>query len=97
MRRMFFGLVLCGLWVMVPAWATEVSPKGAKPLAEADIAQRMAKRGAELERLQQDVAAQESKSREADQKMQQQDKTIAELQRQLRELKGASAASRGQP
>jgi len=91
MRQTLFGLGLCALVVMVPGWAADAG-KGAKAPSP-DIEQRISKRRVELEGLQHDVAAQEAKSKQDDQKMQAQDKTIADLQRQLKELKAPPAGS----
>ncbi|SFS03110.1 hypothetical protein SAMN05216570_1683 [Dyella sp. OK004] len=92
MRQMWFGLGLCALVVMVPGWAADAG-NGAKAVPAAGIEQRISKQRAELEGLQHDVAAQEAKSKQADQKMQEQDKTIADLQRQLKEVKAAPTGS----
>lgn len=91
MRQTWFGLGLCALVVMAPGWAADAG-KGAKAPASG-LEQRISKQSAEVERLQHDVAAQETKSKQDDQKMQEQDKAIADLQRQLKELKAAPTGS----
>jgi peptidoglycan hydrolase CwlO-like protein len=90
MRRVLSGLALCAVIAVAPAWAASQGEGAGAP--KAGVEREVAHKSAEVERLQRDVDAQEAKSRDADQKMQQQDQAIAELQRQLKALKGAGAA-----
>lgn len=88
MRR-YAWIVALSAAAAMPAWA-DAGGQGAKaPAAE----KRVVGKSAEVERLQRDVAAQEAKSREADRKMEEQDRAIADLRRQLEQLKGARAGS----
>lgn len=48
----------------------------------------------EVRQLQQDVATQESASRQASERLQQQDRTIAELQKQLQDIQAKPATDR---
>jgi septal ring factor EnvC (AmiA/AmiB activator) len=74
----------------LPVHAANLSPAPRIP----DESQRLAKHQAELLRLQRDVARQEADSARAGARLQQQDKTIAELQRQLQALEAASPSAR---
>lgn len=56
------------------------------------IRQRLKQDRVEVRRLQQDVARQESDSQRASRRLQQQDQTISELRRQLRELQARPVA-----
>ncbi|HEY0198511.1 MAG TPA: hypothetical protein VGC19_08235 [Rhodanobacter sp.] len=58
----------------------------------AEVHRRAAKHEAEVRQLQQDVARQESASKQASDRLQQQDRTIAELQKQLQEVHARPAA-----
>jgi septal ring factor EnvC (AmiA/AmiB activator) len=55
--------------------------------------QRLVRHQAEVKRLEQDVARQESDSKQASERLQQQDQAIADLQRQLQALHAGSAAA----
>jgi hypothetical protein len=78
------------------AQAEQARPR-AQPAGARDAARRLdrdiAARKAEVARLRQGVAQQESRSREAATRLQQQDRDIAELKRQLQALKAAPAAA----
>ena len=71
------------------AWAAAGNPlpypaSGPAPAqASAQARQRLAQHQAEVRRLEQDVARQESDSKRASERLQQQDQAIADLQRQL--------------
>lgn len=54
-------------------------------------------KSAEVTKLKQEVAAQEDKGRQADKRLQQQDQTIADLQRQLKEVRAAPASQAKHP
>ena len=75
----------------LPAWAADGGQEVHAPPAGAG--QRVASKSAEVARLEQDVAAEEARSHEADRKMEEQDRAIADLRRQLEQLKGSRAAS----
>jgi septal ring factor EnvC (AmiA/AmiB activator) len=55
--------------------------------------QRVAQHQAEVKRLEQDVARQESDSKQASERLQQQDQAIADLQKQLDALRAKPPAS----
>ncbi len=59
--------------------------------------QKAEAKSAEVARLKHDVAAEEDKGRQADQRLQEQDKAIADLQKQLNEVKAAPAAQARHP
>ena len=92
MRWLALAVLLAAapLWARVQQPATVATPvaKAARKNAAAVTRQRT-----EVQRLQQDVAAQESGSRAAAQRLKQQDAEIAELQRQLQAAQQAGAAS----
>nr|WP_244754131.1 BREX-1 system adenine-specific DNA-methyltransferase PglX [Rhodanobacter sp. B2A1Ga4] len=83
-------LVLAGFVIVSTAWAGDrakslpVTPALAKPLSTAR--QQLASSQAEVEQLEQDLGRQESDSRRASERLQQQDQAIAELHKQLDEL-----------
>jgi chromosome segregation ATPase len=52
----------------------------------------VARSQAEIQRLERDLASQESHSKQASKRLQQQDQAIAELQKQLHELQARSPA-----
>ncbi|GLQ46365.1 hypothetical protein GCM10007862_14160 [Dyella lipolytica] len=80
--------VLAGaLLVSATAWA---DPPSAGPQAVSNVNQRVVKSQAEVEHLQKDVGQQESASRQAAERLQQQDRTIAELREQLKAAQEAS-------
>ncbi|RDD83418.1 hypothetical protein DVJ77_02215 [Dyella tabacisoli] len=87
------GLVF-GLCVVGAAWADGAS-KPVSSAKQAKIEQQLAQRNAEIEQLRQDVKVQEAKSRETDQRLQQQDRTMADLRKQLSALNAAPDAGQG--
>lgn len=87
-RRLRLGL--CVAIAALPAWAAAGQQQSA-PKAEAE--QRVTSKNAEVQRLQHDVASQEVKTEQADRKMEEQDRAIADLRRQLEALKSAKATA----
>ncbi|MGO4699972.1 hypothetical protein [Dyella sp. 2RAB6] len=86
------SLALCIATVAMPAWAGQQLGAAAPAAApKADAEHRVASKSAEVQRLQHDVASQEAQSEQADRKMEQQDRAIADLQHQLEALKTAKA------
>ncbi|HWU77929.1 MAG TPA: hypothetical protein VN043_15630 [Rhodanobacter sp.] len=93
-------LVTC-IVLAAPAWAedvpppsTSVSAAAAVPEAARELPQvhrRLRHDQIQVKRLQRDVAKQESDSRRASERLQQQDRAIAELQRQLRQVQANQA------
>ncbi len=81
------SLLVAAAW---PVHAANLPPVARHP----DEARQLARHRAEVLRLQRDVARQEADSTRAGARLQQQDKTIAELQRQLRALEAASSSAR---
>ncbi len=82
------------LLVSISAWATGVDDAKPKPhrhhharTSAADVQRRVTRHEAEVQQLQQDVARQESASKQASERLQQQDQAIAELQKQLHEVR----------
>ena len=90
MRRIV-PTVVCCLLVSASAWAgpqTSGTPVSATSVK--GVSQRVAQNQAEVERLQKDVGQQESASREAAERLQQQDRAIAQLRQQLKAAEEAS-------
>jgi TolA-binding protein len=87
---------LIGLVVTSAAWAGngQPAPKPADPAASPlpAVHQRVVRKRAEVQRLERALATQESHSKQASQRLQQQDQAIAELQKQLQELQAGTAA-----
>jgi septal ring factor EnvC (AmiA/AmiB activator) len=90
------ALVLVGsLWVSSVAWADPPSGNTATSPATVHLNQRIAQHQAEVDHLQKDVGAQESTSQQAAERLQQQDRTIEELRRQLKAAQDAAKPSAG--
>jgi peptidoglycan hydrolase CwlO-like protein len=68
------------------------SPKAAQPSLP-EVRQRLAQHQAQISQLQQDVSRQESDSKQASERLQQQDRTITELQQQLQALRAKPASN----
>ncbi len=89
-------IVIAGFVLASAAWAGDrakpspAAPAPAKLLSTAQ--QRLAGSQAEVARLKQHLGRQESDSRRASERLQQQDQTIAELQQQLHELQAQAAS-----
>ena len=94
MRRGLSWLALAGLLAVAPLWARTQQPAAA-PVSKAVHASTaaVARQRAEVQHLRQDVAAQESGSRAAAERLKRQDAEIAELQRQLQAAQQAGAAA----
>jgi septal ring factor EnvC (AmiA/AmiB activator) len=96
MHRPSLLLALCLLAPPVLATGTQAA---ARPAATGDRAaagrldRQLAQGKAEVAKLQQGVARQESQSRQSAARLQQQDQTIAELERQLQALKAAPGST----
>lgn len=90
MRRVHW-LALAAMLAAAPLWASTRPPAAAADPARADAA--VARQRAEVQRLQHAVAAQESGSRAAAERLDKKDAEIAELQQQLRAAQPAGAAS----
>jgi septal ring factor EnvC (AmiA/AmiB activator) len=73
-------------WADPPSGTTSTSP------AVAHLNQRIARHQAEVDHLQKDVGQQESASQQAAERLQQQDRTIAELRQQLKATQNATKA-----
>lgn len=93
-------LCVAALAVSSVAWAGNDRPVqlGGTPPATASSLVQQVDRGVainkrEIKQLKDDMAQQESSSQQAAERLRQQDQTIAELQRQLRELGGAPATA----
>lgn len=99
MRRLscLFALGLLAAPVLAAGAQADQAKALAQPARPHDGAHRLdgdiAARKAEVTRLRQGVAQQESQSREAATRLQQRDRDIAELKRQLQALKGAPPAT----
>ena len=91
----FVGVV--GLALASTAWAGsgQSGPPQAGQMTTSlpPVGQRLVRNQAEVKRLEQDVARQESDSKRASERLQQQDQAIAELQKQLQELRATPAAA----
>jgi septal ring factor EnvC (AmiA/AmiB activator) len=82
-------LLAGSLLVSAAAWA---DPQSVSSQAINKVNQRVAKNQAEVEHLQKDIGQQESASQQAAERLQQQDRTIAELRQQLKAAQEASKA-----
>jgi uncharacterized protein HemX len=91
----FVGAV--GLALVSTAWAGSglagPAPAGQTAASLPQARQQVARNQAEVKRLEQDVARRESDSKHASERLQQQDQAIAELQKQLQELRAKPAAA----
>jgi uncharacterized small protein (DUF1192 family) len=94
-------VLISGLLLSVAASASDIDG-AAKPVVHhhhrhamsvAELQRQVAMHQAEVQKLQLDVGAQELASRQASDKLQQQDRTIAELQKQLQEVQARPAAN----
>ena len=90
MKLLLSGLVCCALVSALPARAAEAEkvPAG-KSDQQVKLDQAIAQQQAEVHQLQGDVAREESRTHDADEKLKQQDQAIADLKRQLEALKAA--------
>ncbi len=88
--RKFAWMLAVSAMVAAPGW-TVAAEQGAKA-PHGGPGPNLSSKNAEVVRLQRDVTSEEAKSREADRKMEEQDRAIADLRRQLEELKGSRAA-----
>jgi septal ring factor EnvC (AmiA/AmiB activator) len=92
MKVVLSGLV-CGVLAFAsPAWAGQV-PASSSGGQAGQMDQAITKQQARVKQLQDDVGKEESKTHQADDKLKQQDKAIADLQRQLDALKAAPQGS----
>lgn len=91
MQRVALVVVGC-LWVSSAAWADPPSSTAAGSAQTAHLNQRIAQHQAEVDHLQKDVGQQESASQQAADRLQQQDRTIAELREQLKAAQDAAKA-----
>lgn len=89
-------IVTIGFMAVSTAWAggQVESPSAASAAVKpaAAIQQQLASHQAEVKRLEQDLGRQESDSKRASERLQQQDRAIVELQRQLHELQAEPAS-----
>jgi len=81
-------VVVAGFVTVSAAWASDraASLPAAPAKSLSTTRQQLANSQAEVKRLEQDLDRQESDSRRASERLQQQDQAIAELQKQLRQL-----------
>lgn len=97
MKRGVAGLaLLAGLLAAAPLWAQTGQPAADTARLAGAVhgnADAVARQRAEVQRLQGEVAAQESASQAAAEKLKRQDAEIAELQRQLQAARPAAAAA----
>jgi septal ring factor EnvC (AmiA/AmiB activator) len=93
LRQLF---VIVGFMTVSTAWADgQAKSSPAVPAAvksPSAAQQQLVSRQAEVKRLEQDLSRQESDSRQASERLQQQDQAIAELQKQLHELQARPAS-----
>lgn len=96
------GLLLAVLVGAAHVWSAplQAAPSGATSAASTGVSllridRRLAQRRAEVGQLQRDIARQQAHSRQASQRLHEQDWQIAELQRQLQVLHGGAPARRG--
>jgi peptidoglycan hydrolase CwlO-like protein len=88
--RLMQLVVIVGFMIVSTAWANgqAKSPSAAPAAAQRQLVSRQA----EVKRLEQDLDRQESDSKRASERLQQQDQAIAELQKQLHELQATPAS-----
>lgn len=88
--RLMQLVVTVGFMIVSTAWASgqAKSPSAAPAAAQ----QQLVSRQAEVKRLEQDLDRQESDSKRASERLQQQDQAIAELQKQLHDLQARPAS-----
>ncbi|MHA6203085.1 hypothetical protein ACXU4B_01510 [Dyella soli] len=89
MKIVLSGLALCVLAGVAPARAAEVQVTGDQARAQAQMEHAIAKQQVQVRQLQGDVAREEARTHQADEKLRQQDQAIAELEQQLKALKAA--------
>ncbi len=89
------GLLLAALVGVTRAWSAP--PSGATSVRASLVRSdhRVAQHQAEVQRLQRAIARQQTQSRQASERLREQDRQIAELQHQLQALLGGSPAQRG--
>ena len=88
MKGMLSGLAWCVLALAAPVRAADVQASGpAKDPKQVD--REIAAQAAKVKELQDGVEREESRTHQNDAKLKQQDQAIADLQQQLRALKGA--------
>ena len=86
LARLVLTAVACSVG---PAWAQSAAPGPAPALPK--VQQKGARSEVEVGRLKQDVKKQELHSQQASERLQQQDKAIADLRKQLQELQSSQA------
>ncbi|GAB2549679.1 hypothetical protein [Rhodanobacter koreensis] len=98
--RYWLLMGLAGFMVVTTARAVDEQPpshqadtRNPAQVSVRQARQRVAQHQAEVKRLEQDVARQESDSKQASERLQQQDQAIAELQKQLEALHARPPAS----
>lgn len=89
--RYWLFVGLAGLLVITAARAAS-GKQDPVPVSAPQVQQRLAQHQAEVKQLEQAVARQESDSKRASERLQQQDQAIAELQKQLDALHAKPAA-----
>lgn len=109
MRHPRWWMVM-GCWALVPGLASaavaghgrqdSAAPAPARAgqagtVDPAGVHRKLKRSKAEVSRLQHDVAEQESRSRQADQRLQEQDKALAELRRQLQAVEQGGGQASG--
>jgi septal ring factor EnvC (AmiA/AmiB activator) len=90
MQRCVLVFVGCCLLMWSAAWADPPSGSTAASPTVTRMNQRIAQHQSEVDHLQKDVGQQESASEQAAQRLQQQDRSIAELRQQLKAAQEAS-------
>jgi len=81
------------------AWASSGEPTAQPagqpkpaPVSLSEVRQRLERHQAQISQLEQDVTKQEADSKQASQRLEQQDRTITELQKQLQTLRAKRAS-----
>jgi hypothetical protein len=88
MKGMLSGLVWCVLALAAPVRAADV--QGAVPAKDPKpVDSQIAAQAAKVKELQNGVEREESRTHQNDAKLKQQDQAIADLEKQLKALKGA--------
>jgi septal ring factor EnvC (AmiA/AmiB activator) len=88
-------IVVTGFVFASTAWAVghaTSASTGLTPMSQSEAGGQVARSQAEVKRLEQDLDRQESDSKRASERLQQQDRTIAELRKQLQKLRANPAA-----
>lgn len=89
MKGLLSGLAWCVLALAAPVWAAEVQGAAGPAKGPKQVDRAIAAQAAKVHELQNGVEREESRTHQNDAKLKQQDQAIADLEQQLKALKGA--------